>query len=400
MIFTKQPHNTMKRSILLIELCLCQGLFFPCLNVSAQIPLHVGEREFLEVPDPPHNGYIEHSNWTSDVGVAIVSGDNTYGATVYVTRYFEGSVIVNVTYTYTYYDSSGRARGGQSSKSWSISCIPIKVSADKTEINLKIGQKATIKTSYPSSEVGWMQGIKYEWDISDDGVASLTVNNSAVSATVTGKRPGKTTITLNPVVGPEVRCYVTVVSDPPTGISISPGSLILKEGSKGSLSCSFTPENTVADVVWESSDSNIASVSQGGTVSALSEGTVTITAKTDNGLKATASVTVAPKPTQVALSGPNKVPEGYSIHLQPVLQPSNALSDYTWTTSDFTVATVNDDGTIKGVKSGDAIINVKTENGITASYVITVYPLDDNMNSSKVRTRVGVLKSIIQQVNR
>lgn len=56
-----------------------------------------------------------------------------------------------------------------------------------------------------------------------------------------------------------------------------------------------SPESAVKSVTWYSSNNKIATVSKNGKVTAVTAGTVTITAKMSNGLKATCKVTVKEK---------------------------------------------------------------------------------------------------------
>lgn len=80
---------------------------------------------------------------------------------------------------------------------------------------------------------------------------------------------------------------------PVTGVTVSPTTLALKTGTTGTLTAVIAPENaTVTSVSWSSSDANVATVDKG-VVTAVSEGTATITAKTDDGaFTATGEVTV------------------------------------------------------------------------------------------------------------
>ena len=80
---------------------------------------------------------------------------------------------------------------------------------------------------------------------------------------------------------------------PVTGVTVSPTTLALKTGTTGTLTATVAPENaTVTSVSWSTSDANVATVEKG-VVTAVSEGTATITAKTDDGaFTATSEITV------------------------------------------------------------------------------------------------------------
>lgn len=69
----------------------------------------------------------------------------------------------------------------------------------------------------------------------------------------------------------------------------------LEVGQSKTLVAVTSPESAVKSVTWYSSNNKIATVSKNGKVTAVKAGTVTITAKTSNGLKATCKVTVKEK---------------------------------------------------------------------------------------------------------
>lgn len=80
---------------------------------------------------------------------------------------------------------------------------------------------------------------------------------------------------------------------PVTGVSVSPTSLDLTVGESESLTLTITPTDAdVKSIEWTSSDSAVAAVTPEGVVSAVAEGTATVTVTVD-GLTATCNVTVS-----------------------------------------------------------------------------------------------------------
>ena len=80
-----------------------------------------------------------------------------------------------------------------------------------------------------------------------------------------------------------------------TGITVSPTSLTLEEGQTQQLTASITPDNASNKAVsWSSNNTNIATVSSTGLVTAKTEGTATITVKANDGsnMQATCTVTI------------------------------------------------------------------------------------------------------------
>ena len=77
----------------------------------------------------------------------------------------------------------------------------------------------------------------------------------------------------------------------------------LEVGQSKTLVAVTSPESAVKSVIWYSSNNKIATVSKNGKVTAVKAGTVTITAKTSNGLKATCKVTVKEKSDTTVING-------------------------------------------------------------------------------------------------
>ena len=79
---------------------------------------------------------------------------------------------------------------------------------------------------------------------------------------------------------------------PSTGITLNKTKLSLEKGKSETLTATVTPENSTDTITWESSDKTKATVDNNGKVTAVAEGTATITAKTTSGKTATCTVTV------------------------------------------------------------------------------------------------------------
>ena len=77
----------------------------------------------------------------------------------------------------------------------------------------------------------------------------------------------------------------------------------LEVGQSKTLVAVTSPESAVKSVTWYSSNNKIATVSKNGKVTVVTTGTVTITAKTTNGLKAICKVTVKEKSDTTVANG-------------------------------------------------------------------------------------------------
>ena len=154
-----------------------------------------------------------------------------------------------------------------------------------------------------------------------------------------------------------------------TGISVSPTSLTLTEGEHSQITATITPNNaTNKNVSWSSSNTNVATVSNG-TVNAVAPGNATITATSEDGnYTATCTVTVNAMPivnvTGVTLNKANTTIEvGGSETLVATVAPNNATNKaVTWTSSNTSIATVSN-GVINAVAAGNTTITVTTVDG-------------------------------------
>jgi uncharacterized protein YjdB len=161
-------------------------------------------------------------------------------------------------------------------------------------------------------------------------------------------------------------------------VSLNPTSLSGQVGGSGSLTATVNPANaTDKSVTWSSSNSSVASVTNGA-VSYTGVGSATITVKTNDGNHtatanvAVSSATVSVTSVSLNLSSLSGVVGG-SGSLTATVNPSNATDkSVTWQSSNPSVASVTN-GTVSYTGVGNATITVKTNDGnYTATCTITV----------------------------
>ena len=128
-----------------------------------------------------------------------------------------------------------------------------------------------------------------------------------------------------------------------------------------------------AGLQWTSSDPEIATVADDGTVTAVKPGTVVITAMLANGQTAQTDITVAPPITDLAIERKlYKVKPGATKELALLIEPSADSEIFTWTSSDPSIATVSN-GVVTGVGYGTVTITVTgTYSGLSASCQVKV----------------------------
>ena len=163
-----------------------------------------------------------------------------------------------------------------------------------------------------------------------------------------------------------------------SSINLNTNNLELECGETATLSATVLPENaTNKSVTWTSSNSSIATVTTDGVVKAVSRGTATIKATTNDGtnLTATASCKVTfPNPvTSVTLNKTNvTLIVGQKVTLVATCTPSDADdTTITWSSKDSSIATV-DGGVVTAKAIGTTTITARSVNGIEATCSINV----------------------------
>lgn len=380
----------MTKKYIISFLCI---LFAYVASSSAQSG-YVGEFVYLSAPSV--YGTIDGAAWSSNSNKVTVSG-NHYGAQVLIHEYFTGSVTVECLYNYSYY-SGGKKQYVTSQRAYyTISCLSSKISLNKKEVTLKPWE--TVELSYTNSS-GYELPFSV-WTTSDENVAVINSWEKEVycqqTVEITAKGPGKCKITCDGHCGgAPVTCTINVVSIPPTSISVTPENIQLTAKKTANLKYTLEPSDAYAQITWTSSNESIAKVNTSGKITGVSEGVAIITATTDNGLSASCSVEVLPLPTSISLVDNVTIPIGYSIALQPKVYPENAVSEYNWTSSDPTVASINN-GKIYGRQEGTAVITAKSDNGLSASCNVTVSTPVEGMDYKNVGVRCKALKALLDK---
>ena len=168
-------------------------------------------------------------------------------------------------------------------------------------------------------------------------------------------------------------------------------SLVFEEDYKNSviglgnfrqLQVTVLPENAnVKAVTWKSSDPSIASVTKDGIVTAIKEGFATITAISVDNPEVTAECSVESKYYRaegVIINVPKeqlKIEETKTAQLTAIVLPDLASQNVNWKSADTSIATVDNDGVITGVKSGSVqiIAMAADDETKTDSYTVEIF---------------------------
>ena len=166
-----------------------------------------------------------------------------------------------------------------------------------------------------------------------------------------------------------------------TSVALNKTETTLEVAVQEQLTATVLPEDaTNKAVTWTTSDPTVATVDENGLVTAVATGVATITATTTDGtnLEANCAVTVIQLATSVALNKTEATIEvGVQEQLTATVLPEDATNKAViWTTSDPTVATVDENGLVTAVAAGTATITATTTDGtnLEASCAVTVAP--------------------------
>ena len=235
------------------------------------------------------------------------------------------------------------------------SAVPVtSISLDKTTLALAEQDTyqltATVKPDNATDKtVTWSTANAAIATVSDNGLVTAFAEGTT---TITAKAGDKT-----------ATCTVTVSKKviPVTSVSLNKTSLALTEQETFQLSATVSPDNaTDKTVTWSTANAAIATVSENGLVTAVAEGSATITAKAGD-KTATCAVTVSKKVIPVTSVTLNKtsltLTEQEPFQLSATVSPDNATDKtVTWSSSNTAIATVSQDGLVSAIAVGSTTI--------------------------------------------
>ena len=175
------------------------------------------------------------------------------------------------------------------------------------------------------------------------------------------------------------------------GVTLNKNELSLNVGESFTLQAAVKPDNaTNKDVLWASSDSNVASVDENGKVIAHKEGVATITVSSKEGNKQDECLVQVTNKIQdnilvnkIVLSENDfQMLKGTTKTITAEVLPSNATNkNISWSSSNSNVAKISSDGIITALSKGETTITAQAQDnsGIKVSIKVTVF---DNTNNT------------------
>lgn len=173
-------------------------------------------------------------------------------------------------------------------------------------------------------------------------------------------------------------------------IELNENEITIEKGCQRKLIVKYKPEETTDNktIIWSSSNENVATVNQDGTVCAVSEGKCIVTAEC-NGKKAECEVYVCKKKIELKSIDIGKditLEKEVTYQLKIKYNPENTTESKSaiYESSNSHIAIVDDTGKIVAKNEGIAYITVKVNN-LSSMIKVTVYTRNDKEDSSTTK---------------
>lgn len=250
-----------------------------------------------------------------------------------------------------------------------FSLLVVSIDMSQSKLDLFEQENASLFApvrSFGLSETLGLSEPEVIWTSSDDSVAAVSADGE-----VTAVAPGKATITAAEAKsGLSATCAINVYSL--TDIVLNADKCSLGAGEEFSLEAAVSSNEFAEPFEYIVSDSDIVSVAPDGKVTALAAGTTAVTVNARGYTSAKCSFTVYNAPSYLNIYDTDQICLEETRALPFCLGEGEYCSDYTFTSSDPNVISIDEKGVMKAVGQGSAVISVSAFNGLSCEHFYTV----------------------------
>jgi uncharacterized protein YjdB len=228
--------------------------------------------------------------------------------------------------------------------------------------------------------------------------SNATIASVSSTGAITGVAAGQATITALSTVDTTKRATLTVTVRTAPAIFVTPQAVTMASGDQRTLVATVRVEAGQDNrVTWRSGNPDIASVSQGGVVTAIALGNATITAISveDTTQRATSAITVAPIVRSISVTPATaSLLIGQLLTLTTSVVADAGLSQgVLWRSSNNVVASVSASGMVTAIMVGSATITAMAASDTTkrATMALTVAsrPVSITVSPSSMALNIG-----------
>lgn len=277
---------------------------------------------------------------------------------------------------------------------------PVKeIIMSQTEISVKKGAIFWLNaTVMPESS----DNKAVTWTSSDTSLATVTQNGM-----VTALKVGTVTISCVSEDTGVVGYCVVEITEPVTGLTLNSYYEEIVKDTKFVIVPTVMPNDAInKNVTYLSSDTEVAVVDENGVVTGLKGGTCEIIVTTEeSSLKAVCTIVVREYVSSVEIEGSRELLNaGSQLQLKAVVKEDSATNkSIIWSTSNATVATVDQNGKVTGITPGYVVITALAADGSGEGDSVAIRIINPvtsiTLSETKITIYVGDTYNLVAKVN-
>lgn len=312
------------------------------ISIKSETSIKCGQTEKLEVAYDPADATLDKTIiWSSeDEEIASVSTDGT------VTAKSVGQTKITAT-----------TLGGKTAECIvTVEPVPLEgIEIQEQNITINKGESKDLHVNYYPENTTDSKDVK--WTVSPDGIVS--VEDGKLTALAAG------TVEVTATVGSQTATTTVTVKVPLKGITLNKTDVTLNRPETVDLDVTLDPVDATVDdntVEWTSTDEDVATVDENGKVTPHNPGTAYIKAKVED-KEATCKITVKVPLEGISVEGKTTLLKNQYDELKVTYAPEDATYEgkLTYTSSDETVAIVDENGKVTAKSEGTTTITITAE---------------------------------------